>query len=425
MVAYGPISVTATGTGDHAFYVHGTGVKLQSASDITISATQGNWGLTMYDNSLIQSTGGNISITTSGSSGGMWDSTTGGIVASNNTASPTSATPTSGGGLTLNATGAGDKGAYVVTGSLISYGPMLLTTRSTAAAEGLYVAGSGVFRSVGAMTIDASTTGAATGFVLENSRVMQSTAGNISVTGVGNVGAYMNGSIVASNDTTNPTTATPTSGGSLTINATGSSSYGAIIYNGSLISYGPMSLTSRGTGAYQGLYVAGTGAFKSVGALTIDSATTGAQWGVDLESSRVIQSTAGNVSVTGVGDYGIYMNGSIVASNDTTNPTTATPTSGGTLTLNATGRTNYGLKLAAGSLVSNGAMSLTGTGLYPGLYIYGTGGVKSNGNITLNGTATPITLRLNWSGTAATIDASSTIDVTGTITVAGVMLGDD
>ena len=43
----------------------------------------------------------------------------------------------------------------------------------------------------------------------------------------------------------------------------------------------------------------------------------------------------------------------------------------------------------------------------------------------LNGTATAITLNLNWSGTAATIDASSTIDVTGTLTVAGVLLGDD
>jgi hypothetical protein len=34
-------------------------------------------------------------------------------------------------------------------------------------------------------------------------------------------------------------------------------------------------------------------------------------------------------------------------------------------------------------------------------------------------------LNLNWSGTAATIDANSTIAVTGTITVAGVFLGDD
>lgn len=43
----------------------------------------------------------------------------------------------------------------------------------------------------------------------------------------------------------------------------------------------------------------------------------------------------------------------------------------------------------------------------------------------LNGTATALDLYLNWSGTAATIDADSTIDVTGTITVAALFLGDD
>lgn len=43
----------------------------------------------------------------------------------------------------------------------------------------------------------------------------------------------------------------------------------------------------------------------------------------------------------------------------------------------------------------------------------------------LNGTATALDLFLNWSGTAATIDATSTISATGTITVAGVLLGDD
>ena len=58
----------------------------------------------------------------------------------------------------------------------------------------------------------------------------------------------------------------------------------------------------------------------------------------------------------------------------------------------------------------------------------GTGaGTAVNGAVTtaLNGTATPIDLYLNWSGTAATIDANSTIDVTGTITVIGAFLGDD
>lgn len=43
----------------------------------------------------------------------------------------------------------------------------------------------------------------------------------------------------------------------------------------------------------------------------------------------------------------------------------------------------------------------------------------------LDGTTTAVDLYLNWSGTAATIDANSTISVTGTITVFGVLIGDD
>lgn len=43
----------------------------------------------------------------------------------------------------------------------------------------------------------------------------------------------------------------------------------------------------------------------------------------------------------------------------------------------------------------------------------------------LNGTATALDLNLNWSGSAATIDATSTIDVTGTISVLWCHMGDD
>lgn len=52
-------------------------------------------------------------------------------------------------------------------------------------------------------------------------------------------------------------------------------------------------------------------------------------------------------------------------------------------------------------------------------------GAGLNTSAGLDGTTTPIDLYLNWSGTAATIDASSTIDVTGTVTVTGCLLGDD
>lgn len=55
----------------------------------------------------------------------------------------------------------------------------------------------------------------------------------------------------------------------------------------------------------------------------------------------------------------------------------------------------------------------------------GTGTLVNVAGVALNGTATAIDLNLNWSGTAATIDANSTIDVTGTLTIVGHMLGDD
>lgn len=45
--------------------------------------------------------------------------------------------------------------------------------------------------------------------------------------------------------------------------------------------------------------------------------------------------------------------------------------------------------------------------------------------LSVDGTATAADLYLNWSGTAATVDASGTLDVTGTIRIAGIFLGDD
>lgn len=61
----------------------------------------------------------------------------------------------------------------------------------------------------------------------------------------------------------------------------------------------------------------------------------------------------------------------------------------------------------------------TGTGtLHTGVYDGGSSGV-------FDGTATPISLNLNWSGSAATIDANSHINVTGTVTFAWINVGDD
>lgn len=43
----------------------------------------------------------------------------------------------------------------------------------------------------------------------------------------------------------------------------------------------------------------------------------------------------------------------------------------------------------------------------------------------LDGTDTPVDVFLNWSGSAATIDANSTISVTGTVELAVLLFGDD
>lgn len=55
----------------------------------------------------------------------------------------------------------------------------------------------------------------------------------------------------------------------------------------------------------------------------------------------------------------------------------------------------------------------------------GTGTLLTANTNGVDGTSTACDIVLNWSGTAATIDASSTIDVTGEIEVHGIMVGDD
>ena len=75
--------------------------------------------------------------------------------------------------------------------------------------------------------------------------------------------------------------------------------------------------------------------------------------------------------------------------------------------------------LATTSVDIGAAISLTNSG--------GTsaGTAHTAGSLAIDGTTTNATINLNWSGSAATIDASSTIDVTGTITVVWSSLGDD
>ncbi len=257
LIAYGPISVTAVGSGQYAFYFYGVGAKIQSASDITINASQGTWGLTMYNDSFIQSTGGNISITSSGTSGGFYANTTGGIYASSNTSTRT-ATPTAGGTLTINATGGSGYGIQIPAGSLISFGAMSLT--ATAVWEGIYIYGTAdPVRSVGNLTLSSTISGASQwGIYLSNSRILQSTAGNIDITSSSALGhgVYISGGgLVAGNDTT-----TPTAGGNITINSSSRANDiggAGLRLDGTatkIIAYGDISIFANGAAA--GLNVA-------------------------------------------------------------------------------------------------------------------------------------------------------------------------
>lgn len=81
----------------------------------------------------------------------------------------------------------------------------------------------------------------------------------------------------------------------------------------------------------------------------------------------------------------------------------------------ADGTLGNGVNENVGQAVSVTNSSGTGTGT-------AVDGAKAT---ALNGTGTALDLYLNWSGTAATIDANSTIDVTGTISVTFAPLGDD
>lgn len=90
-----------------------------------------------------------------------------------------------------------------------------------------------------------------------------------------------------------------------------------------------------------------------------------------------------------------------------------------------------GVGSAAVAAAADGALSTTsvdiGSATSTITLSAGTGtGTKHNASTAnIDGTATASDIYLNWSGSAATIDANSTIDVTGTITVVGVMTGDD
>lgn len=90
--------------------------------------------------------------------------------------------------------------------------------------------------------------------------------------------------------------------------------------------------------------------------------------------------------------------------------------------------------IAVGSVAiaaaADGALATTDDDIIPEANITLSGGTGTGTSVggtpvAMDGTTTAKDLNLNWSGTAATIDANSTIDVTGTITVLVADLGDD
>lgn len=91
--------------------------------------------------------------------------------------------------------------------------------------------------------------------------------------------------------------------------------------------------------------------------------------------------------------------------------------------------------IAFGSVAANaGDGALTGTEIDFGAAtatLTNSGGTTTSATVMtsiqtpLDGTATAVDLYLNWSGSAATIDATSTFDITGTYTWWGVFGGDD
>lgn len=105
---------------------------------------------------------------------------------------------------------------------------------------------------------------------------------------------------------------------------------------------------------------------------------------------------------------------------------------GATLTSGGAGNVTHVLGVGSTAIATarDGTLTSTEHDVIPKTgTITDSGGTGAGSQITgayatgLDGTVTAKTLNLNWSGFAATSNASSTIDVTGTITVTGVFTG--
>ena len=91
---------------------------------------------------------------------------------------------------------------------------------------------------------------------------------------------------------------------------------------------------------------------------------------------------------------------------------------------------DIGVGSVAIAAAADGALAGTDDDIVPEIAVTLSGGTGTgSANVVtaavVDGSAAAKDLVLNWSGTAATIDANSTIDVTGTISIVGVFLNDD
>ena len=348
LISFGAASITSRSSSNHAVIFRGTGAKMQSASDITISGTQGNWGLTMYDNSFIQSTGGNILITASGTSGGMYFNTTGGIYASSNTATPT-AIPTAGGSITINSSSSYND----ITGAalrldghstkIIAFGD--INIYANGAASGLNVAnqqGHGIILWGGA-------------------QVVRSVNGAISMTG------YANRAAGGVHNWANISGGVTLYDGGVTIRAKGN-----LTLNG---------VSSSGIGLYL-TYTAGTGGgiTSDEGNILMNGLSNAASYGGAL-IRLPITATLGSVTFSGSGqNYGYYQDawyGSVWAKTD--------------VNLIGYATNGHGIYLGIGSVTSgDGNVILSGytssaTTTDYGIYSNGINASASNGSVTFQG----------------------------------------
>jgi hypothetical protein len=229
----------------------------------------------------------------------------------------------------------------------------------------------------GNITINGQNAARNWGVAFHTTGTLQSSVGNIDITGFGTGGVFMrNVALVAANNVNSPA-----SGGTISINGTGSSDYGFYKESGSLFSYGGITVNASSTGS-RASYYGGAGSIKSVGGITLtNTSTSGYNWGTYVTDNQLIQSTTGNITITSSGQAGAYIYGRVVAADSESSPTT-----GGGITLNATGSNSFGLQLDTSSLIANGPIAITATNTsaeHAFQYLGASGAIKANGNITI------------------------------------------